>query len=81
MYQAAVFPSFTDSTVVSATPAKSPPHHTDEHEVCIVLKSTMGRLLLLSFKGESACMTIRTKEIKYYCFSSFSLFFFKLNSL
>ena len=42
MYQDAVFPSFTDSTVVLATPARSPPENTPGSEVDIVFTSTSG---------------------------------------
>lgn len=57
IYQAAVFPSLTDSTVVSATPATSPPHQTKGCEDFIVLRSTTGRFPCPSFNGDKACIT------------------------
>lgn len=57
MYQAAVLPSLTASTVVSAIPAKSPPHQIFGCEVCIVLWFTMGRLESFNFIGAKASIT------------------------
>lgn len=56
-HQAAVFPSLTASTVVSATPAKSPPHQIFGCEVRIVLGSTMGKLLSSRSIGDKASIT------------------------
>lgn len=57
MYQAAVFPSLTDSTVVSLVPAISPPANTPCSLVAIVFSSTSGKFHLLNFKGLNAFIT------------------------
>lgn len=59
-YQAAVLPSFTDSTVVSATPATSPPQNTHSKLDCIVRVSTSGNPHLLNFSGCIAPFTTNT---------------------
>lgn len=58
MDQAAVLPSLTASTVVSATPAKSPPHQTDGWDDCIVNVSTTGKFAFVSTKGFKASITV-----------------------
>lgn len=62
MYQEACFPSFTDSTVVLATPTISPPANTHGSLVCIVSGSTSGRFHLLNFRGLKASFTGRKKN-------------------
>ena len=57
MNHEACFPSFTDSTVVLATPAKSPPHHTLGSDVAMVSESTSGSPHLLNLTGDIASMT------------------------
>ena len=57
MNQAAVFPSLTDSTVVSEVPAKSPPQKTLGSLVCIVSGLTSGSPHLLNFSGDIASFT------------------------
>lgn len=57
MNQAAVFPSLTDSTVVSEVPAKSPPQKTLGSLVCIVSGSTSGSPHLLNLSGAMASFT------------------------
>ena len=54
----AVFPSLTDSTVVCATPARSPPQKTPGTEVAIVFSSTSGVPHLFNFTGSNAFFTI-----------------------
>jgi hypothetical protein len=58
MDQAAVFPSLTDSTVVSEIPAKSPPQKTLGTLLCIVSGLTSGSPLSLNFNGAIAFFTI-----------------------
>lgn len=60
MNQAAVFPSLTDSTVVSEVPAKSPPQKTLGTLLCIVSGLTSGSPHLLNFSGDMASFTIIT---------------------
>lgn len=57
MYQAACFPSFTDSTVVLATPATSPPQNTSASLVAMVSSLTSGNPHLLNFSGFKAFIT------------------------
>lgn len=57
MNQAAVFPSLTDSTVVSEIPAKSPPQKTLGKLLCIVSGLTSGSPLSLNFNGVIASFT------------------------
>lgn len=64
MNHALVFPSFTDSTVVFATPAKSPPQNTCGSFVCWVVKFTSGNFHLFSGTGESASITVIKNLIK-----------------
>ena len=67
MLHAAVFPSLTDSTVVWATPAKSPPQNSHGTSVCIVAGSTRGRPLLFNSRGYSALTTamVYTRHVLY----------------
>lgn len=69
MYQAAVLPSLTDSTVVSATPAKSPPHQTAECEVRMVFVSTTGKFPVPSLTGFKASITKRNYVFGWYFIS------------
>jgi len=61
MYHAAVFPSFTDSTVVLAVPATSPPKKTQDSLQPPVFGSTLGRPHEFSSTGAKASTTARTK--------------------
>lgn len=65
MFQAAVFPSFTDSTVVSETPAISPPQKTPGSELAMVLVSTTGKPHAFSFNGANASLTETKERIDY----------------
>ena len=62
MYHAACFPSLTDSTVVLATPARSPPTNTFGSEDTMVSGSTSGTPQLLNLRGAIACTTARRRE-------------------
>lgn len=63
MYQDAVFPSLTDSTVVCDTPARSPPQKTPDTDVVIVFPSTSGVPHLFNFTGSRAFFTARNKNL------------------
>ena len=63
MYQAAVFPSLTDSTVVLATPAKSPPQKTPGALVSIVSLLISAVPHLVSLTGSRALITMRIEII------------------
>ena len=54
----------TDSTVVFATPAKSPPQNTCGNDVWYVVKLTFGKLHSLSWIGDRASKTVFLKEMK-----------------
>lgn len=53
-------PSFTDSTVVSATPAISPPQNTHSKLERIVRGSTSGNPQRLNLMGSIAALTVET---------------------
>ena len=55
--QAACLPSLTDSTVVVATPPRSPPQNTPGSLVAMLSGSTSGRPQSLSFTGDRADTT------------------------
>ena len=57
MAQAACLPSLTDSTVVVATPPRSPPQNTPGSLVAMLSGSTSGRPQSLSFTGDRADTT------------------------
>uniref|UniRef100_A0A1A9Z8N0 Uncharacterized protein n=1 Tax=Glossina pallidipes TaxID=7398 RepID=A0A1A9Z8N0_GLOPL len=57
MFQAATLPSLTDSTVVSAVPAKSPPQNTPGTNVCKVFGLNLGKFDLVNGTGAMAAMT------------------------
>ena len=57
MNQAAVLPSFTDSTVVAARPPRSPPQNAHGTLICIVSVHTSGRPHLLKVTGAMAFLT------------------------
>ena len=57
MNQAAVLPSLTDSTVVWATPPKSPPQNAHGSLICMVSVDTSGRPHLLNLIGDRAVLT------------------------
>ena len=57
MAQAACLPSLTDSTVVLANPARSPPQNTPGSLVDMVSGSTSGIPQVLSFTGDRAATT------------------------
>lgn len=57
MYHEAVFPSLTDSTVVCATPAISPPQNIHGSLHCIVSLFTSGKPHLFNFTGFIASTT------------------------
>jgi len=60
MNQAAVFPSLTDSTVVSEVPAKSPPQKTLGSLLCIVSGLMSGSPDSLNFSGDMASFTSKS---------------------
>ena len=62
MNHEACLPSLTDSTVVLATPARSPPHQILCSEVAMVSGSTSGSPHLLNLTGDMAAMTERGRE-------------------
>lgn len=68
MYQAAILPSLTDSTVVSATPAKSPPHQTAECDVRIVFVSTTGKFPYPNLIGLKASITENNNNLSQALF-------------
>lgn len=78
MYQAAVFPSLTASTVVSAIPAKSPPHQIFGWEVCMVLWFTMGRLPSANCSGAKASITKIYKKVVAFVLCCGHYFFGRL---
>ena len=59
----ACLPSFVASTLVWATPAKSPPQNTPGSDVSIVDVLTSGNPHLFSFNGAMADVTV-VKEIR-----------------
>lgn len=62
----ACLPSFTDSTVVFAKPATSPPAKTQGSLVCMVPVFTSGVPQRLSFTGVMASVTTSTQHISQF---------------
>ena len=69
MCQDAVFPSLTDSTVVLATPAKSPPQNTPGTLVSMVSLLTSAVPHLVILMGSNALIT-KKYEIQQPTYSS-----------